>query len=161
MHREGHLGAALIAYAPLGFVALVANSFTLALAGGGAAVGLAMLPDWDQRIPGIKHRGITHTVHFAGAVGGVLAVIGLAAGATHGPLAAISWGVFGFVAGAGVISSHIAADALTPMGVEPFRDGRRYSYDVVRAANPIANYALLALGVLAAGAALVVGSVAG
>lgn len=52
------------------------------------------------------------------------------------------------------------ADALTPAGVRPFapyRDGF-YSYDLARASNPIANYALLAVGVLAAGGALAVGN---
>jgi len=44
------------------------------------------------------------------------------------------------------------------MGVDPFRTGRRYSFDVVRAANPIANDALLALGVVSVGIAYVVGA---
>jgi inner membrane protein len=60
-----------------------------------------------------------------------------------------------------VIGSHIAADALTPMGVEPYRDGRHYSYDVAKAANPLANYALLAVGVLAVGVAYVAGATVG
>lgn len=161
MHREGHIGAALLAYAPLLMLALVVGSTDLALAGGLAAVGLAMLPDQDQRVPGIDHRGITHTVHFAAVVGGVLAVVGLVVGATRGPLAAVGWGVFGFAVGSGVIASHIAADALTPMGVEPYRDGRNYSYDVAKAANPLANYALLAVGVLSVGIAYVVGATVG
>ena len=60
-------------------------------------------------------------------------------------------GSFGFVVAAGTILSHIGADALTPAGVGPFTPwhGRRYTYDVVTAANPIANYVLLGLGLLA------------
>jgi len=63
------------------------------------------------------------------------------------PLAA-----FGFLVGTGTILSHIAADAPTPMGVRPFAplDGRHVSLDLVRAANPVANYALLVVGVAVA-----------
>ena len=62
--------------------------------------------------------------------------------------------VAGFVVGAGTIMSHIAADALTPAGVRPLTpvDDTHYSLDLVKAKNPLANYALLGLGI--AGAAL-------
>lgn len=49
------------------------------------------------------------------------------------------------------------ADALTPAGVEPFGDGRHYSYEVARAANPLANYTLLAIGLLAVAVAYALG----
>ena len=72
MHREGHIGAALVAYAPVGAVALALGFETLALVGAVAAGGLSMLPDYDQRVPGLDHRGPTHTVWFALVVGVVL-----------------------------------------------------------------------------------------
>lgn len=150
MHREGHVGAALLAYAPVGAVVVAAGADELALAGGAAVVGLAMLPDADQKLPFVAHRGPTHTVHFAAVVGALLGVVGVVVGAAGGLAAALVLGAFGAAVGTVTILSHIAADALTPMGVAPFGDGgRRYSYDVARAANPLANYALLALGVLA------------
>lgn len=149
MHREGHIGAALVAYAPVVAMVVAAGGEGLAIAGGAVAVGLSMLPDWDQKLPLVSHRGVTHTVHFAGVVGTILGLVGALLGAAGGLLAMLALGVFGFAVGTVTILSHIAADALTPMGVEPFRDGRRYSYDVARAANPLANYALLALGVVA------------
>ncbi|CCQ33866.1 membrane-bound metal-dependent hydrolase (DUF457) [Halorhabdus tiamatea SARL4B] len=130
------------------------------MAGAVGAGLLAMVPDYDQRVPGITHRGITHTVWFAALVGIALGLIGLAIGSSDGILAAIGLGVFGLLVGTVTILSHIAADALTPMGVEPFAPVRddHYSYDVARAANPIANYGLLALGIAASGVALVVGN---
>jgi inner membrane protein len=158
MHREGHIGAALVAYAPIGGILVAAGIDTLAVAGAVVAFGLAMLPDWDQRIPFVTHRGVTHTVHFAGAVGGVLSLAGVVLGLSNGILVGIALGVFGFVVGFVTIGSHIAADALTPMGVEPYRDGRRYSFDIVRAANPIANYLLLTLGIVAVALAYIVGA---
>jgi inner membrane protein len=46
------------------------------------------------------------------------------------------------------VLSHLFADALTPMGVRPFEphDDQEICFDVAPAANPLANYALLALG---------------
>jgi len=46
------------------------------------------------------------------------------------------------------------------MGIEPYAPVRdnHYTYDVARAANPIANYVLLALGIVATGVALAVGN---
>ena len=155
MHREGHVGAALLAYAPVGALTLALGFGTLALLGAGGAVVLAMLPDYDQRVPGLEHRGPTHTVWFALAV----AVLGGLAGAEHGLLSALALAVWASV-GVATVGSHILADALTPAGVRPLAPYRDdfYCYDLARARNPLANYALLALGMLAAGAALALGN---
>lgn len=152
MYREGHVGAALLAYAPVGFVVAAAGFRFLSLIGGVGVAGLAMLPDYDQKVPGVDHRGPTHTVWFAVAVGVVGAIGGGAVGASAGPVAAVGLAAFGFVVGVVTIGSHIAADALTPAGVRPFAPvrTRRYTYDVTKAANPIANYALLGIGVVVA-----------
>lgn len=156
MHREGHIGAALLVYAPLAFVATVAGAAELALIGAVAAAGLAMAPDVDMRLPGVPHRGPTHTVWFAGAVGLVTGAAGALIGWNAGLLEAISLGAFAFLVGLGTVTSHIAADALTPAGVRPFapRNDRKYTYGVARAANPLANYALLAIGFIAAAGAV-------
>lgn len=149
MHREGHIGAALLFYAPIGFVTAVIATIELAVLGVLVAAALAMVPDLDMRVPGIEHRGVTHTVHFAVATGIGVGLLGVVIGWSSGPVAAIALGVFGFAVGTATVVSHIAADALTPAGVDPFRRGDRISYDVARARNPIANYALLAIGVVA------------
>jgi inner membrane protein len=166
MHREGHYGAALAAYAPLGFVAIVAGAPDLAVAGGAVAIGLAMLPDYDQRIPGLEHRGVTHTVWFALLVATVLGIAGLAIGVSRdGVVLGLAFGAFGALVGGLTIASHVAADALTPAGVTPLApvDDRHVSYDVVRARNPIANYGLLVLGggVVTGGALLALALVGG
>lgn len=148
MHRLGHYGAALIAYAPVGGVTLAAGFRELAFIGAVGVIPLAMVPDWDQRAPGIAHRGVTHTVHFAALVGGILALAGFLIGTSAGIASAVFLSVFGFAVGFGTMLSHIAADALTPMGVEPFRNGKRYSLDLVKAANPVANFLLFGLGIL-------------
>lgn len=152
MHREGHVGAALLAYAPVGFVTAAAGFRALSLFGGVGVAVLAMLPDYDQRVPGVDHRGVTHTVWFALLVGVVLAVAGALVGSSRGVVASVGLAAFGFAVGVVTIGSHIAADALTPAGVRPFAPvrTRRYTYDVTKAANPIANYALLGIGAVGA-----------
>jgi len=150
MHRTGHYGASLLAYAPVGFVAVALGFPTAGVGGGALAVALAMVPDWDQRIPGVPHRGPTHTVHFAAAVAVLTGLLGAGMGASvsdGNALVALGAGVFGAATGAVAILGHIGADALTPMGVTPLGDdGPHISYDVCRADSPLGNYALLALG---------------
>jgi inner membrane protein len=159
MHKEGHVGAALLVYSPLGFVAILLAGSQLAFLGAIVAIGLAMLPDVDMRIPFLKHRGPTHTVWFALAVGVVLAVLGASKGANAGILGTVGGGLFGLLLGTGTVASHVAADALTPAGVRPFwplRDDE-YRYGITRASNPIANYILLGFGSAVALLALVIG----
>lgn len=155
MHQNGHFGAALLVYAPLGFAVAAAGFQTLALVGGVVTVTLATLPDVDHHLPGVAHRGPTHTLWFAVLVGLVVAVAGLALTQSDGHITAGAVAVFGFLVGTLSICSHVAADAITPMGVRPWTpfSDRHYSYGLVRAKNPVANWLLLAAGVGAAGAA--------
>jgi inner membrane protein len=152
MHRPGHYGVTLACYAPIGTVALAVDFETLAIAGGVIAVGGAMVPDLDQRVPGLTHRGITHTVWFALVLSIVLGIGGVVAGG-------IAAGVIGALAGAVLVIAHLLADMLTPMGVRPFapvRD-RRYTLDLVRASSTVGNYLLLIVGVVIAAATLYAG----
>jgi len=159
MHREGHYGVALLVYAPVGFLAVAAGFEGVALLGGAIVVGGAMLPDLDMRIPGLTHRGITHTVWFALAIGGVLGLAGALVGSRAGVLVAVELGVYGVLLGILTVGAHLLADALTPMGVRPLKPvaDREYCFDVATAANPIANYGLLALGIVAIGGAYLAG----
>lgn len=158
MYRAGHIGAALLAYAPVGAIAAALGFDAWALAGVGGVASLAMLPDIDHRIPGVEHRGPTHTVWFALTVGIGLAVLGGRAGSAYSEFAAVAIGLWAFLLGSGTVMSHIVADALTPAGVCPFAPLRtsHYSYGLVSASNRIANYSLLCVGLLAAGGILAV-----
>lgn len=149
----GHVGAALAAYSPIGFVALQQGATRLALAGAAVTVALASLPDLDLYGPGVNHRGYTHTVWFAGLVGLACAAAFDLVG--PGPFAIPEAGsgtarlaAYGFVVGTVAILSHVAADSLTPMGVAPFAPlyRRRFSLGVTRSADPAANRRLLLLG---------------
>lgn len=155
MHREGHVGAALALYAPVGFLAYVSGFQSFAVFGAIGAVALAMLPDQDMRIPLVSHRGITHTLWFALLVAGVLGLGGAYLGREQGVDGAAGIGAFAAVVGFVTIVSHIAADALTPMGVTPFwpLSDRHVSVGVTRASNRGANVVLLSVGTAAAAGA--------
>jgi Predicted membrane-bound metal-dependent hydrolase (DUF457). len=159
MHKKGHYGAALTAYAPVGMGALALGFHVAAVGGGLIAVGLAMVPDVDMNLENLSHRGLTHTIHFAVGFAAVTGVLGVIIGhaATGHWLLTLGSGLYLALIGGLTICSHIAADALTPMGVTPFGDDRHYSYDLWTADSVLGNYGLLALGILATLAALVIG----
>jgi inner membrane protein len=155
VYQTGHYGTALLAYAPIGFAVTAAGFQTLALVGGALAVALAMVPDWDTRLPGIDHRGPTHTVWFAVLVGLAVGAGGFFLGQSQGTPTAIAFAGFAFLIGVVTICSHIAADSITPMGVTPFTpfSGRHITYDVVPAKHTVANYLLLGAGLAASAGA--------
>lgn len=154
MYQLGHYGAALLAYAPLGAGVALAGHETTALVGGLACVALSTLPDCDHRLPGLEHRGPTHSLGFAVLVGVGLAGVAAVFVDAPSPLADAGVVAFAFVVGTLSIGSHLLADALTPMGVRPFWpvSNRHYTLSVTKAANPIANYVLFGIGVAAVGA---------
>lgn len=150
MYRLGHYGAALVVYAPLGLVLLLAGRETLAVAGGGVSLALASLPDVDQRLPFVDHRGPTHTLGFALGVGACVSAAGWVLGGEGGLGNSVELAAVGFVVGTAVVVSHLLADVITPMGITPFwpLSKRHYTAGLCRADNALANYVLLGLGVL-------------
>jgi len=150
MYRLGHYGAALVVYSPLGLGLLLADLRTLAVLGGALSLALASLPDIDQRLPFVDHRGATHTLAFAAAVGAVLATGGFLAGRSGGVGTAVRLAAVGFAVGFTATCSHLLADVITPMGITPLwpLSKRHYTLDVARADNRVVNYALFGLGVL-------------
>lgn len=160
MYRNGHVGASLAVYAPLGFLVTALTSIEAGAVGAVGVASMAMVPDLDIRVPFLKHRGITHTVWFALLVGAVFGVGGAALGFGTGVATALLFGGVGLLFGVGTIGAHVLADALTPMGIRPFAPVRddEYTLDLFTAANPVANYALLGLGGVAVTVALVAGT---
>lgn len=158
MHATGHYGAGLLLYAPVGFALLLSASPTLAFAGGAVVLFLSTLPDWDLRLPLVSHRGITHTLLFLAVVAAGFGAAGWQLGSRTGLIAAPELAAYGVVIAVIGVGSHLVADMLTPAGVPLLwpLSGKTYSVAVARASNPIANWALLALGVFATASALVV-----
>ena len=118
MYRDGHAGFNALLYAP--FVPLVTADYSLEVAVWGAVLALATanVPDIDERVERIDHRGPTHTVWFAlltGLLAGIATV--LVARSTAGFDGGFG---FGFVVGTCGILAHLAGDVVTPMGISPF-----------------------------------------
>ncbi|WP_433632706.1 metal-dependent hydrolase [Halomicrococcus sp. NG-SE-24] len=143
MYRPGHYGVALLTYTPIAMLSSTIVTAQTVIVGAVITITVAMLPDIDLRLPFVRHRGITHTVWFAGVVGVLLAII-LAV--------ATSWFILAvFLGGVATISvcSHLLADAVTPMGIRPFEPfwSSRYSLGIVLSENLIANYGLFGAGI--------------
>jgi inner membrane protein len=161
VYRPGHYGVSLLVFAPAGFLLVRAGAPLLAVLTGAVAVWLAMLPDVDHRIPGVPHRGPTHSLAFAALVGGAFAAVASALPwvALTGPLP-LPPVAFGFALGAGSVLAHLLADTLTPAGVDylwPLPSNT--SLGLCRADDTLANYGLLAVGALAAAAGLYAGGI--
>lgn len=150
-------------YAPVGYL-LVGSRPLLAVLGGVVVLSLASFPDIDHRLPVVSHRGLTHSLLFAAGVGAV----GWVAGTLLGGLAiapvdlagtTLSPPLFlGFLGAYGILA-HLAGDVITPAGVPLFWPlPTTLSLSVVGADSTVANYGLLAAGVVATGAVLAVGA---
>jgi inner membrane protein len=151
VYRNGHYGVALLAFAPVGVALVSAGAVELAFVVGAGTLWLAMLPDVDHRVPGISHRGPTHTVGFALLVAAVLGGVGLLLGRVGGAAlsAPATLGAVGAAVGLLSVGAHLLADALTPMGIRPFwpLSNRTFTLSVVAADSTLGNYGLLSLGV--------------
>ncbi|MFB6069321.1 MAG: metal-dependent hydrolase [Halobacterium sp.] len=157
MYRKGHWGVSLLVFAPVGSVLLALGYGRLAVGGGAVMLWLAMLPDVDVEVPGLSHRGPTHTLAFAGLVGLAFGGAGFAVGTGLGLADRAGLAAFGFGIGALTVVAHLVADALTPMGVAflwPLSK-RRFSLGVVTADSTVGNYWLFVLGVFVTAAATV------
>ena len=149
VHKEGHYGVSLLAYAPMGAALALAGLEGYAVAGGAVVLGLATLPDVDHSLPLVAHRGATHTLAFALLVGAVLAGVGWAVGSAGGAGRALPLAALGFLTGVLGIVAHLVGDVVTPMGIRPFRpvSDRHYTLSLTRADNALANWLLLGAGV--------------
>ncbi|ELY63933.1 metal-dependent hydrolase [Natrinema versiforme] len=153
MYRDGHAGFNALLYAP--FVPTVTAAYSLETALWGAVIALAAanLPDLDQSIEQIDHRGPTHTVWFAllfGFVAGVGTVLVARSGFGSG-----SFG-FGFAVGTCGILAHLAGDIVTPMGIAPFAPVSRVhvTLEWFKSKNGRINRAFLLVGSVALVASL-------
>lgn len=158
MYTKGHIGISLLLYS-YPFYYLLFNGFV-----GFAIVGLlfvgsfSALPDQDQNVWFMEHRGRSHSIGSAIAFG-IFTVLILVLLFTFSamflvPLGSIIgvppmaiFGFFGFIATFTFIT-HLLGDLLTPAGVRilrPFSD-KKYGADLVKASNPIANIAFWLIG---------------
>jgi inner membrane protein len=163
MYKRGHDGLNALLYAPIAVLTTFFLSIELTIIGGVLFIGVARLPDTDRHfdssmdtnrtelleyIP-ITHRGLTHTIWFAVATGGILA-----------PLAVLLTNMFpqnvpqttaliyGFLTGTGGVLTHLLGDFITPTGIKPFTpiSKNKYTLNICDADNKLANYGFLLTG---------------
>jgi inner membrane protein len=157
VYRTGHYGVSLLMYAPVGLALLLLGRPTVAVVAGAGVVWLATLPDVDLRLPGVPHRGPTHSLPFAAlvatALGGAALVAAEPLGADDpGFVAVLAAGV-----GAFGVCTHLLGDVITPSGVPLFWPvGDSYSVSLTTADSTVWNYGLFVLGVGATAAVAVV-----
>ncbi|MFC7114387.1 metal-dependent hydrolase [Natronoarchaeum sp. GCM10025703] len=144
MYRGGHIGLNAALYALV--VPTVSRHWSLEVALFGAAltVGLANIPDLDQPLPRLRHRGGTHTIWFALLVGALTGIVMTAL--VGGALAS----VLGFAIGASSILAHLAGDVVTPMGLRPLAplSRRHVTLDWFKSKNRRVNRTVLFVGVV-------------
>ncbi|MDR5673704.1 metal-dependent hydrolase [Halalkaliarchaeum sp. AArc-GB] len=145
VYQLGHYGIALLCYAPVARLLVEAGEPQAALCGGLLVAGAAVVPDCDEHLP-IPHRGPTHTVWFAAAVGLVVAGTVAALSAITG--LRFHWTLVGGLLAAGAVFTHVAADAATPMGIRPFAplSDRHVTLDLVASNHRTTNAGLFLLG---------------
>lgn len=150
----GHVGVSLSLFAPVGYWLISGGYTALAALVGATFVALAMLPDCDHRLPGLSHRGPTHSLLFAALVGGVFAFLGTQVEPVFAVAvpADLSMSAFGFLLGFGSVLAHLLADVITPMGVTfLWPHPHRSSLNVVTSKNPAWNVGLFVIGIVSAG----------
>lgn len=178
MYRHGHLGIALLTLAPTTYILASAEHVAIAVLVALGILTIEPLPDRDQWIPGLSHRGTSHSFTAATIVGIVCAGLGWVFGhyvtvpfaewvqsrATETDIAMVATvgeqltildpatlsGV-GFAVGAGGICVHLAGDIITTSGIQPFLpfSHQRISLSGLRADSTIANTIFLLLGITA------------
>ena len=161
MYLLGHLGAALLFYAPFSYVLVDRDRPMLAVFGGVCVLTFAMAPDVDLWLPFVSHRGPTHSLAFAvffgalvGSLGRLVAAIGRRSEPSGGAFTTL-----GGTAGTLAVCSHLLADSITPrwrhaerlLSLEPFWPLAPWSVSVnlARAGDPALNIGTLCLGLTA------------
>lgn len=159
MFPPGHYGMALLLYAVVGYVLLSRGYVRDALSGGGIVLAYTLFPDMDGKFEFLVHRGVTHTLWFALAVGGFCVLVVSTSLLRRPRRQAIRGALWAFFLGAFAVVAHLLADVINPWGVMPVYpvSPALYSLDLVRATNDAANYAMLAVGVGVATAAWIAG----
>jgi len=166
VYLPGHLGTALLTYAPV-LRALLRRRYPRLAAGGTVVVlSLAMLPDVDRVVASLLHRGPTHSLAFVVLTASALAALAyliadLVDGRVELRLEPHQFAAFGSLLGGLAVLSHLLADVTTPrwrLADEPLRlellwpaSQAHVAVDVVRAGHPEANLAVFLAGVAATG----------
>lgn len=149
MYAPGHVGIALLVFAPLGIFLLATDRLRLAASGAVLSVLAATLPDLDLYVAALSHRGLSHTLVFAILAGAALgAVSSWSLAGWLSRRSAVRMGLWVWLTTALSVGSHLLGDVITPMGISPFLpvSDAHLTLSLVYARNPSVNAALLFAG---------------
>jgi inner membrane protein len=150
MNQLGHWGIVLFVFSFVVFGLVARERIRAAQVVTVVALGLGIAPDVDLYIAEVAHRGVTHTVWAALAVGVVLGAVAWVAE----PFALVDRreeSFYGFLTGTLGTCCHLLGDIITPMGIEPLSPilAQSHTFDLVYAHNRPANVIMLVVGVMA------------
>ena len=150
MELPGHLGVAMLVYAPVAAVAIRRGRPRRAWLGLAVVLALATSPDVDLYVAGVPHRGVTHSFLAAAVAGGVVALLACLV-RPRGTGSRADAARFGAGVGGIAVLAHLLGDVITPMGIQPFLPvvDATYTLSLVYAADQAANVALLVGGATA------------
>lgn len=148
MFPPGHVGIALLVYAPVAYLLILSDRNRKMEVGIAAILLLTLLPDFDILIPGVTHRGLTHSL-LAGVVLGVAVGLFGWLSRVSSPVERVERAVLGWLLGFLGVVSHIVGDVITPMGIRPYEPmlPAHYTLALVHARNPAANFVLFVAGI--------------
>lgn len=149
MFPAGHFGLVLLVYAPVTYALVVRNRERAVTPGVLFALALTFVPDFDVFVPGLVHRGVSHTLVAVVLFSAISAVVWASVGPRF--VGDRRWRAgFGALAAAVGVGGHLLGDVVTPMGVRPFLplDATAYTLSLVPARNVTANLVVLFAGIL-------------
>jgi len=147
MYPPGHVGLTALLFAPLVCWFRLRGRREAATECLLVAIGLSLLPDIDKLLPGLVHRGVTHTL-LAAVVAGVLVALLFASFAEYSPGLGPEHPAVCYLVGAAGVVCHLVGDVITPMGIKPLYPSSQqvYSLELVQASSPAANLLLVIVG---------------
>ncbi|WP_185715643.1 metal-dependent hydrolase [Halocatena pleomorpha] len=176
MDRHGHVGLNLLVFTPIAYVLIQSGQTGLAMFGLLGLLVVEPLIDFDRVIPGVEHRGTSHSLFGALLIGvacgvGVYALSGylvssltetafgqpvIVSGSTgRSPFNLLRNARIGFVIGLGSALLHLLGDSLTS-SVRPFLPFARSRYSLALVApQGWSQFVLFAVGLLSCGGVIV------
>lgn len=165
MYKSGHRGINMLLFSPIFFIMIIFEYIIIGILSVIVITYFASIPDIDLKCRFLTHRGFTHTYSFGIFIGMIFSIIGLfvlmvfinMGIVAPSILTIIGVSVWGFFVGLFIVLSHVIGDIITPAGVRPFQKPRyipnspifsdkKYTLDLIRASNKIANFSLLIVG---------------
>lgn len=150
MYREGHIGINIILYSPIMLLLSIFELNNIAIIGFLLMVLFPSLPDKDQKIPFIQHRGFTHTIWFSLIIGTLIGSIFYGLSTIFNILLKpIHTFIVMFLIGNLLILFHLAGDFLTYAGINIFHPiGSKSSLNLWESGDPKPNFGFLFIGII-------------